>query len=126
AGVVFGATGAEIESLRLRPEAVESIRAREFFDKATEEIERARLIGVDILLLDDGVYPALLREIFDPPITLYVKGVWSECLEKPCVAMVGSRPCSTYGQNVATQLPRVLAQRVVTITSELARGTVAA
>jgi len=126
AEAVFGATRAELESLRLRPEAVESIRAREFFDKATEEIERARLIGVDILLLDDGVYPALLREIFDPPITLYVKGAWSECLEKPCVAMVGSRRCSTYGQNVATQLARDLAQRGVTIISGLARGIDAA
>src|SRR3989440_1093979 len=126
AEAVFGATRAELESLRLRPEAVESIRAREFFDKATEEIERARLIGVDILLLDDGVYPALLREIFDPPITLYVKGAWSECLEQPTVAMVGSRRCSTYGQNAATMLARDMAQKGVTIISGLARGIDAA
>jgi len=126
AEAVFGATRAELESLRLRPEAVESIRAREFFDKGMEEIEHARSLGVDILLLDDGVYPALLREIFDPPITLYVKGAWSECLEKPCVAMVGSRRCSTYGQNVATLLARDLAERGVTIISGLARGIDAA
>src|SRR2546421_804112 len=126
AEAVFGATRAELESLRLRPEAVESIRAREFFDKATEEIERARLIGVDILLLDDGVYPALLREIFDPPITLYVKGAWSECLEQPSVAMVGSRRCSTYGENAATMLARDLAQKGITIISGLARGIDAA
>ena len=67
---VFGATRAELESLRLRPEAVESIRAREFFEKAEEEVWRARSIGAEILLLDDGVYPALLREIYDTPITL--------------------------------------------------------
>src|SRR6059058_2836782 len=126
AEAVFGATRAELESLRLRPEAVESIRAREFFDKATAEIERARSLGVDILLLDDGVYPALLREIFDPPITLYVKGAWSECLERPCVAIVGSRRCSTYGQNAALMLSRELAQRGVTIVSGLARGIDAA
>src|SRR6059058_1257951 len=126
AEAVFGATRAELESLRLRPEAVESIRAREFFDKATAEIERARSLGVDILLLDDGVYPALLREIFDPPITLYVKGAWSECLEKPSVAIVGSRRCSTYGQNAATMLARDLAQKGVTIISGLARGIDAA
>jgi DNA processing protein len=126
AEAVFGATRAELESLRLRPEAIESIRAREFFEKAEEEIERARSIGVDVLLLDDGVYPALLREIFDPPITLYVKGAWSECLEKPCVAIVGSRRCSTYGQNAATMLARDLAQKGVTIISGLARGIDAA
>jgi DNA processing protein len=126
AEAVFGATRTELETLRLRPEAVESIRSREFFEKATEEIERARSLGVDILLLDDGVYPALLREIFDPPVTLYVKGAWSECLEKPCVAIVGSRRCSTYGQNAATMLARDLAQRGVTIISGLARGIDAA
>ncbi|HEV7373180.1 MAG TPA: DNA-processing protein DprA, partial [Pyrinomonadaceae bacterium] len=126
AEAVFGATRSELESLRLRPEAIESIRAHEFFEKAEEEIERARSIGVDVLLLDDGVYPALLREIFDPPITLYVKGAWSECLEKPCVAIVGSRRCSTYGQNAATMLARDLAQKGVTIISGLARGIDAA
>jgi DNA processing protein len=126
AEAVFEATRAELESLRLRPEAIESIRAREFFEKAEEEIERARSMGVDVLLLDDGVYPMLLREIFDPPITLYVKGAWSECLEKPCVAIVGSRRCSTYGQNAATMLARDLAQKGVTIISGLARGIDAA
>lgn len=126
AEAVFGATRAELESLRLRPEAVESIRAREFFEKAEAEVERTRSIGVDVLLLDDGVYPALLREIFDPPITLYVKGAWSECLEQPSVAMVGSRRCSTYGQNTATMLARDLAQKGVTIISGLARGIDAA
>src|ERR671933_767570 len=126
AEAVFGAARAELESLRLRPEAVESIRAREFFEKAEEEVERARSIGVEILLLDDGVYPALLREIFDPPITLYVKGAWGECLEGPCVAIVGSRRSSTYGQNAAVMLARDLAQRGVTIISGLARGIDAA
>jgi DNA processing protein len=126
AEAVFGATRAELESLRLRPEAIESIRAREFFEKAEEEIERARSMGVEILLLDDGAYPSLLREIFDPPITLYVKGAWSECLENACVAMVGSRRSSTYGQNTATMLARDLAQKGVTIISGLARGIDAA
>src|SRR5438067_2699655 len=126
AEAVFGATRAELEALRLRPEAVESIRAREFFEKAEAEVERVRSMGVDVLLLDDGVYPALLREIFDPPITLYVKGAWSECLEQPTVAMVGSRRCSTYGQNAATMLARDLAQKGVTIISGLARGIDAA
>ena len=46
AEAVFGATRAELEALRLRPEAVESIRAREFFEKAEVEVERARSMGV--------------------------------------------------------------------------------
>src|SRR5438045_4596343 len=126
AEAVYRATRAELEKVRLLPEAVDSIIARDLHEKAAVEIENVRKLGGDVLVLDDGVYPSLLREIYDPPITLYVKGAWSECLEKPCVAMVGSRRCSTYGQNVATQLARDLAQRGVTIISGLARGIDAA
>src|SRR5438034_10449772 len=71
-------------------------------------------------------YPSLLREIYDPPIVLYVKGAWSDCLEQPCVAIVGSRRSSTYGQNAALMLSRDLAQRGVTIVSGFARGIDAA
>jgi DNA processing protein len=126
AEAVFNATRSELESLRLRPEAIESIRARDLFEKAESEIENVRQLGADVLLLDDGVYPQLLREIFDPPITLYLKGAWAECLDKPCVAVVGSRRCSTYGLNAASMLARDLAQRGVTIISGLARGIDAA
>ena len=126
AEAVFNATRGELEALRLRPEAVESIRARDLFDKAADEIGRVRELGADLLLLDDGVYPALLREIFDPPVTLYLKGSWEECLNAPCVAVVGSRRSSTYGQNAAQMLARDLAGRGVTIVSGLARGIDAA
>ncbi|HEX8144393.1 MAG TPA: DNA-processing protein DprA [Pyrinomonadaceae bacterium] len=126
AEAVFNASRAELEGARLRPETIESIRARDLLEKAAEEIERTRALGADVLLLDDGTYPSLLREIFDPPITLYVKGAWEECLDAPCVAIVGSRRCSTYGQNAALMLARDLAGRGVTIISGLARGIDAA
>ncbi|HEU4931066.1 MAG TPA: DNA-processing protein DprA, partial [Pyrinomonadaceae bacterium] len=66
------------------------------------------------------------REIYDPPIVLYVKGAWSDCLDRPCVGVVGSRRCSTYGQNAAIMLARDLAQRGVTVISGFARGIDAA
>src|SRR5205085_1451707 len=124
---VFGALRSELERLRLRPEAVESIALRDRHEEAARELERVREIeGADVLVLDDGSYPQLLREIPDPPITLYVRGRWQESLEAPCVGVVGSRRCSTYGQNVAVMLARELAARGVTIVSGLARGVDAA
>ncbi|HYX41392.1 MAG TPA: DNA-processing protein DprA, partial [Pyrinomonadaceae bacterium] len=123
---VFGALRAELESLRLRPETLESIVLRDRREAAEQELVRLRELGADVLVLDDGTYPALLREIADPPITLYVKGEWQACLDAPCVALVGSRRCSTYGQNTATLLARELASRGVTIISGLARGIDAA
>src|SRR5437868_2118780 len=124
---VFGALRSELERLRLRPEAVESIALRDRHEAAAQELVRVReMEGADVLVQDDGAYPALLREIPDPPITLYVRGRWAECLEAPCVAVVGSRRCSTYGQNVTLMLARDLASRGVTVVSGLARGIDAA
>jgi DNA processing protein len=124
---VFGALRSELERLRLRPEAVESIALRDRHAAAAVELERLReMQGAEVLALDDGAYPALLREIPDPPVTLYVRGAWRECLEAPCVGVVGSRRCSTYGQNVAQALARDLASRGLTIVSGLARGIDAA
>jgi len=126
AEAVYAATRAELNQLRILPEAIDSIIAKDLHHKAEVEIQRVRKMGDDILVLDDGVYPSLLREIYDPPIVLYVKGAWNKCLEQPCVAIVGSRRCSTYGQNAALMLARDLAQRGVTIVSGFARGIDAA
>src|ERR1044072_9388928 len=122
AEAIFDAPRRELGLLRLTTNAIQSIAKRELHRGAAEEIEKVRKLGGDILVLDDGVYPTLLRETYDPPVTLYVKGAWSECLDAPCVAIVGSRRCSTYGQNAALMLSRDLAQRGVTIISGLARG----
>jgi DNA processing protein len=126
ADAVYRATRAELEQLRLPPDAVDAIIARELQSTAEAEIDAVKRLGGDILLLDDGVYPSSLREIYDPPIVLYVKGAWSECLDQPCIGVVGSRRCSTYGQNSALMLARDLAERGITIVSGFARGIDAA
>lgn len=119
---VFHATRSELESLRLRAETVESILKREFHEKAVEELNKVRELGGDILILDDGSYPYLLREIDDPPITLYVRGDWQACFDAPCVGVIGSRKCSTYGENASGMLARDLAENGVCIVSGFARG----
>jgi len=126
ADAVYSATRSELEQLRLPPDAVDTIIARDLQSTAEAEIDAVKRLGGDILLLDDGVYPSSLREIYDPPIVLYVKGAWSECLDQPCIGVVGSRRCSTYGQNAALMLARDLAQRGVTVVSGFARGIDAA
>jgi DNA processing protein len=126
AEAVYNATRAELEKVRLLPEATDSIIARDRHELAEAELVNVRKYGGEILILDDGVYPPLLREIYDPPVAFYVKGAWAESLDQPCLAIVGSRRCSTYGQNAATMLARDLAQRGVTIVSGFARGIDAA
>jgi DNA processing protein len=119
---VFHARRSELESLRLRPETTESIIRQEFHEQAALELERVRTLGGDVLVLDDGGYPYLLREISDPPITLYVKGDWQACFDAHCVAVIGSRKCSTYGENASEMISRDLGRQGLCIVSGLARG----
>jgi DNA processing protein len=123
---VFQARRTELESLRIKPETIESILKNEFAEKAVAELENVKQLDGDVLILDDGSYSALLREIADPPITLYVKGDWQACFASPCIAVIGSRMCSTYGENAAEMLARDLASRGICIVSGLARGIDAA
>src|SRR5215470_6651294 len=122
ASAVFHARRTELESLRLKPETIESILKKEFHDRADSELQKVKELGGDRLILNDGSYPSLLREIDDPPITLYVRGNWQACLDMPCVGVIGSRHCSTYGQNASEMLSRDLAARGICVVSGLARG----
>jgi DNA processing protein len=67
--------------------------------------------------------PDLLRQIHDPPRTLFLRGAAEvEVLGRPAVAIVGARACSTYGAQVARMLGRELAASGLVVVSGLARG----
>ncbi|MBX3281526.1 MAG: DNA-processing protein DprA [Acidobacteria bacterium] len=122
AEAVFHATRSQLESLRMDAQTVDAILSRSFDERAKREFEEVKKLGGDILVLDDGSYPEILREIADPPPVLYVKGDWQPCFDQPSIGVVGSRTCSTYGENASEMLARDLASRGITITSGLARG----
>ncbi len=73
------------------------------------------------LMLDDDLYPELLRQIPKPPPLLYVRGN-PECLRLPQIAIVGSRNPSSGGADNARLFSAYLAERGFTITSGLALG----
>jgi DNA processing protein len=77
--------------------------------------------GCHVLISSDGNYPAMLREIYDPPLVLYVKGEIS-AKDKNAVAMVGSRQTTHYGIETARKLAYQLAYVGVTVVSGGARG----
>lgn len=78
-----------------------------------------------VVTIDDETYPALLREIIDPPLVLHFRGDLS-LLDRPSIAVVGSRRSTPYGVNAAAQLSRQLAASGLVIVSGLARGIDAA
>ena len=123
---VFAASRLSLEKEAIKPETIQELHNSEILEKANAEIERLEHLGATVITLEDEDYPPLLREIYDPPIAIYVRGDLSKYLARPSLAIVGSRRCSTYGVNAAQSLSRDLAQNGLTIVSGLARGIDAA
>jgi len=95
-------------------------RTRGQFNVAAE-LELAETCGVWLMTLDDERYPAALKQTYDPPPVLYVKGTLCR-QDNLAVAMVGSRRCSQYGLEQASRFSHFLASTGFTIVSGLARG----
>ena len=85
------------------------------------EERRMKELGVHCLTADDELYPDNLREIYDPPLVLYVWGRL-ETRDRIAVGVVGSRRCTHYGSQSAKKLAYQLAGAGVTVLSGLARG----
>jgi len=78
-----------------------------------------------LMTLDDADYPALLRELADPPLALYIKGRRA-LLEQPSLAVIGSRNASALGEQTAQAFSRSLSRAGLTVISGLALGIDAA
>jgi len=102
-------------------ETAESIASWEKSVHLAAEMKRITDSGCEIVVQSDTHYPELLREIYDPPTVLYVKGKLLP-KDKNGVAMVGSRMTTHYGIEVARKLAYQLAYTGVTVVSGGARG----
>jgi DNA processing protein len=90
-------------------------------DDIDKELTLAKKLGLKILTLDDKDYPENLKNIYDPPIVLYVKGELKE-EDKLAIGIVGSRRASFYGLTKAEEFAFALADKGFTIVSGMARG----
>ena len=118
---IFHASVSELESCGLRAGVAQSIVSGVAFEEAATELEKIQAVGAEVITLQDERYPDLLKEIYDPPILLYVRGR-TELLRSYKMAVVGSRRPSPYGTAVAAKLGGELAQAGLVITSGMARG----
>lgn len=100
--------------------AEQIVRTRDKFD-ATAELESAEKSGVWIINFDDERYPPVLKQIYDPPPVLYIKGSLARS-DNLSIAIVGSRRCSLYGQEQTSRLAYFLGSAGFTICSGMARG----
>ena len=102
-------------------DTAESISSWEKNVQLSDELKRVEEFHCHIVTQEDERYPELLRQIYDPPIVLYVKGML-DGKDKNAVALVGSRQTTHYGIEVARKLAYQLAYIGVTVVSGGARG----
>ena len=110
-----------LEALQFPAQAVQFIADGKAQDAANKELEALQKYGASFLTYSDRDYPDQLREIFDAPALLWIRGDAS-LLVKPSIAVVGTRHPTPYGSGMAEMLSRDLAARGLVILSGMARG----
>jgi DNA processing protein len=111
----------ELEALRLPATAAQAIAAGRSRAAAEKEWDLVQQSGGSLISPADAMYPERLREIFDPPTMLWVRGN-AALLQEPGIAVVGTRHPTPYGSGMAQMLSRDLAAHGLVILSGMARG----
>jgi DNA processing protein len=110
-----------LEGLRFPAQAAQFIFDGKARQAAEEEWARVAAQGATLVSFGCPEYPERLKEIYDPPPVLWVRGPAS-LLSRPAIAVVGTRHPTPYGAGVAEMLSRDLAVRRLLIVSGMARG----
>jgi DNA processing protein len=94
-------------------------------DVASETLAWVDMPGNHVVTLADAEFPQLLLQTADPPPLLFVKGRL-DLLNRPSLAIVGSRNATAHGMENAAEFARALSEAGITIVSGLALGIDAA
>jgi DNA processing protein len=118
---VFEASLTELEGVGMPARSAQFVADGRALIAAEGEMKRVAEAGGSVIAFEDEEYPERLREIYDPPAVLWLRGS-VELLSRPGIAVVGTRQPSPYGAGMAELLSRDLANRRLTILSGMARG----
>lgn len=100
---------------------IENMLAQNIRNSVEQHIEYMLKNNIDIVSIYDKEYPSILKEIYDPPISLYCKGDKS-ILNKKSIGIVGCREVTEYGKGAAKYFAYHLAKQNINIISGLAKG----
>jgi DNA processing protein len=120
-GQIFELPLTALEGLRFPAEAAQFIFDGKARQSAEEEWARVSAQGATLVTYGCPEYPERLKEIYDPPPVLWVRGA-ATLLSRPGIAIVGTRHPSPYGTGMTEMLARDLAVRRLLIISGMARG----
>jgi DNA processing protein len=111
----------ELKRAGLDNASIRSITATRSKLSLDDEMAKLQKHGVDVFTCHDEGYPARLKEIYDYPPVIYVKGrIIPE--DEWCISVVGTRRATVYGRQVTEEIVTDLARNNITIVSGLARG----
>lgn len=105
----------------LEQELARDIAARRPQLDLDKELQKLAKENIGIITILDQDYPKLLKEIYDPPYIMYIKGALKP-EDEFAIGIVGTRKLTTYGQQATSRISRELAQAGLTIVSGLAQG----
>lgn len=112
----------KLKSLKyLSEKNIENIMDKNIRNEAYKDLEYIEKNNIEIININDKRYPENLKQIYDPPISIYVKGN-ENILNKESIAIVGCRSMSKYGEKAAMYFSKNLAREKINIVSGLARG----
>jgi len=119
---VFYSEPEEIASLTgIKLDTAKKIKSFSNWQKIDDLTNQCEKKQIKILSINDESYPQLLKEIYDPPVVLFCKGMLLP-QDNFGLAVVGSRQLSDYGKRVTEKFAFELASCGITIVSGLARG----
>ena len=119
---IYNAKNEELKSIKgIGDKLIMNILNRETREKVKKDIEYMLKNNIDIITVNDKEYPKNLKNIYDAPVCLYVKGN-KEILNQECISIVGCRECSNYGEKCTKYFSFNLAKEGKVIVSGLAKG----
>ncbi|MCF6246583.1 MAG: DNA-processing protein DprA [Desulfobacula sp.] len=119
---IFAASKNQLQTIdKIKLKTIEQIRHyKKYHDSAKKELDLVLKKEFNIVTLTEPLYPALLKQIPDPPPILTYLGTLDN--SSPCISMVGSRNATSYGLSTAKNLSFRLANKGFQVVSGLARG----
>jgi len=118
---IFRAPLDELEAAGIPASIARSLHSGCAFEEAVTQQQKLMEAGAELIPLSDTRYPARLRNIYDPPPMLFVRGR-VELLDSLMLGVVGTRRPTPYGVQAAARLSKGLAAAGLTIVSGMARG----
>jgi len=115
------ASAAELEAAGLDAKSVQSVLSHRAALSLDDEMARLERYKVKAITINNASYPAMLKEIYDPPPLLYVRGGFAP-QDEWSLSIVGTRYPTYYGREVTRQIAGELAANRITVVSGLAKG----